>query len=288
MKMSDDGGSILFEPDGSGGWKEFQKIGHEDSLTTSPLGFDKTQPQQQLDASIRYWETNVSYAYPDGTPLPRTGPNADDFNQNLANLFYDPRPPVFVTNRQTGVADFRYYLDLNRNSRFDTNGFLPVISPLGGFYDTNGNYPPLRGVPIATNFFVGDPEWIGVLERPDQPHSSSNRFTARFAWIAIPAGKTLDLNSVHNQTKMLNPRFDGFLRNMGVAPFEMNLAGFLADLNTNLWNRGSGLGVRQAARLSADRIVGNGQHAELDLPRMLDEKRFEPLEIDVSLEGIFG
>jgi dipeptidyl aminopeptidase/acylaminoacyl peptidase len=41
-KMTPDGGSQLFQADGQGGWKEFQKIGMEDTLTTSPAGFDKT------------------------------------------------------------------------------------------------------------------------------------------------------------------------------------------------------------------------------------------------------
>jgi hypothetical protein len=41
-KMTPDGGSALFEPDGKGGWKQWQKIGMEDTLTTSPAGFDKS------------------------------------------------------------------------------------------------------------------------------------------------------------------------------------------------------------------------------------------------------
>jgi dipeptidyl aminopeptidase/acylaminoacyl peptidase len=42
MKMTPDGGSQLYQADGQGGWKEFQKIPFEDTLTTSPAGFDKT------------------------------------------------------------------------------------------------------------------------------------------------------------------------------------------------------------------------------------------------------
>ncbi len=41
-KMTADGGMQLYEADGQGGWKEYQKIGMEDTLTTSPAGFDKT------------------------------------------------------------------------------------------------------------------------------------------------------------------------------------------------------------------------------------------------------
>ncbi len=215
------------------------------------FGFDADQLSQmpggdggQLDPSRRSWQTNVSFTYPDGTPVV---PGSEDFVQVVANLFYNPRPPVVITNRaRANSGDFRFYLDLNRNGRYETNGFIPVVSPNGNFYSlADGREIPPRWQD-ATNAirqsFVGDPEWIGVLERPDQPHSSTNRFVSRYAWIALPASKTLDLNAVHNQTKMLNPQSDGFLRNMGVSSFELNLAGFLADLNTNLWNLGTKTG----------------------------------------------
>ncbi len=42
MKMTPDGGNELFVPDGSGGWKSFDKIPMEDMLTTAPITFDKT------------------------------------------------------------------------------------------------------------------------------------------------------------------------------------------------------------------------------------------------------
>src|ERR1035437_9285053 len=53
-------------------------------------------------------------------------------NQNIANLWFLPRAPVFITtNRVTGGADFRYYLDLNRNGRFETNYFGQDFDNLG-------------------------------------------------------------------------------------------------------------------------------------------------------------
>ena len=51
----------------------------------------------------------------------------------------------------------------------------------------------------VTTFQVGDPEWIGVLQRPDQPYGPNNPFVARYAFIAVPVGNTLDLNAIHNQ-----------------------------------------------------------------------------------------
>jgi hypothetical protein len=178
--------------------------------------------------------TNVNYFYPNGTPV--TG---NDFLQNLINLYYSPRAPVFIPTNSAGANDFRFYLDLNRNGRFDGNGLVPETNNL--------NLP--TGI---TNFMVGDPEWIGVLERPDAPYGPNNKFIARYAFIAVPVGNTLDLNAIHNQahvpprppTPLSNPQVnpssgvnDNFVRNEGVGSWEINLAAFLADLNTDEWGQ---------------------------------------------------
>ncbi len=167
--------------------------------------------------------TNVSYVYAgNGQPLNRDA----DIRQNQVNLFYDPRPPVFVvTNLTNGASEFRFYLDLNRNGRFDTNGPQFV-------FNTNG-------VRVGFTNLVGDPEWIGIPEHPDWPHSPSNRFIARTAFVVVPAGKTLDINYIHNNARNLIPGPTpqiGYVRNQGVGPWEINLAAFLRDLNTNVWN----------------------------------------------------
>jgi type II secretory pathway pseudopilin PulG len=169
--------------------------------------------------------TNVSYAYyPSGAPVT---PGTLDFAQLQTHLLYSPRPPVYVN------GDFRYYLDLNRNGRYDTNGLMTINGQLV--------VNPVTGQPVP---IVGDPEWIGILERPEYPHSGTNPFVARFAYIAIPASKTLDQNCIGNYAKanIQNGPFpltmaagDGFSRNQGVGPWEINPAAFLVDLNTNLW-----------------------------------------------------
>ena len=177
--------------------------------------------------------TNVNYDYlANGS----TNFTPDQRNQNIANLFYSPRPPVFVR-----PGDFRFYLDLNQSGRDEANGLLPEVAANGGFVttlDTNGNSV------IVTNFYVGDPEWIGVLERSDRSHSASNRFLIRYCYLVVPSGKTLDLNSIHNQSKQtvaaLSPLADGFSRNMGVGPWELNLAAFFVGLNTNVWEANVG------------------------------------------------
>jgi hypothetical protein len=175
--------------------------------------------------------TNVSYNYDIANG---GGPVAgNDALQNIANLLYSPRAPVFVPSPAGNYSsptnyDFRFYLDLNRNGRFETNYF-------GQDFDNNGNVIP--GNPYL---HVGDPEWIGVLDHPDQPHGPNNHFIARYAFVAVPIGNALDLNAIYNQaaSKDVNPGSggsDGFMRNQGVGSWEINLAAFLADLNTNEW-----------------------------------------------------
>ncbi|MFO1476929.1 MAG: pilus assembly PilX N-terminal domain-containing protein [Verrucomicrobiota bacterium] len=191
--------------------------------------------------------TNVNYEYLLSHSL--ISGLADPVNtrirlSNLTNLLYNPRPPVFVTNRLTGRLEFRYYLDLNRNGLYDTNGFLPVISPNAALPFINANNGNLMASPLAgvtlSNSFVGDPEWIGVLERSDHPHAPDNRFLARFAYVIVPVGKTLDVNYIHNQaqapTKLVMDNFgQEYFRNEGAGSWEINLAAFLYDLNTNYY-----------------------------------------------------
>ncbi len=196
----------------------------------NPLGFQGVLPSN----GNRY--TNVNY---DGAEVGKKNLRpltTVQMVQNIANLLYDPRPPVFIRTNgaKPGVTEFRYYLDLNRNGRFDPSGVLPVTNNLGQqVLDSKGN-------PI-TNFFIGDPEWVGVLERPEFPHSATNKFVARWAYIVLPAGAALDLNYIHNQTlalaKSKPPVADGFQRDQGFGSWEINLAAFLADLNTNQWNQ---------------------------------------------------
>ncbi len=198
--------------------------------------------------------TNYEYGYgfnrvggPNGSgPANPTNVNYDLYNtgvagplspvdqvQNIANLLYLPRAPVYIrTNNASGGYgyDFRYYLDLNRNGRFETNGWVVDLDNLGRpVVDAKNNY--------VYHFETGDPEWVGVLEHPDQPHGPNNPFIARYAFMAQPIGNSLDLNAIHNQVlnQTLSVR-DGYVRNQGVGTWELNLAAFLADLNTNEWD----------------------------------------------------
>ncbi len=130
---------------------------------------------------------NVNYTYGNGDPL-----DLPDFLQNLANLYYDPRPPVYIP--ENGTNDFRFYLDLNRNGQFDDTGFETN-------YDNFGNVMKNNFGNVITNFQVGDPQWVGLLEHPGQPYGPNNRFIVRYAFIAVPIGNALDLNAIHNQAE---------------------------------------------------------------------------------------
>jgi hypothetical protein len=146
----------------------------------------------------------------------------------ITNLWYLPRVPVFVPTNALGASDFRFYLDLNRNGSFEDSGMVTNVDNKGAGFGT-------------ANFQTGDPQWIGVLERPDAPHGPNNKFLARYAFIALPADGALDINAIHNEamTQTANPLAngqDGYFRNQGAGSWEINLAAFLTDLNPNVWD----------------------------------------------------
>jgi len=120
---------------------------------------------------------------------------------------YSLEIPV-VANR-TGSVDV--YLDLNRDRQFNHSGD-PLNAPLG------------------------DPIWVGVRDNPLSAGVAQNRFVQRFAYIVLPVGKQLDLNTIHNNASPNGPLQSGrFLRNQGFGPWEINLAAFLAELNPDVW-----------------------------------------------------
>ena len=200
----------------------------------------------------------------------------------MTNLFYDPRPPVYARPNDDPKTpwDFRFYLDLNRNARFETNGVLPEMSPRNFFYDANmQEVRQARGV--LSNSFVGDPEWIGVLQHPDMPHSSTNRFIGRYAFLVQPMGKSLDFNAIHNNARfqsVADTNRAGFYRNQGVGSWELNLAAFFRDLNTNIWFNYdyAGYGADQTSRPFVD---------ALSLLRYRYQNKYTTLS---SVEYLFG
>ena len=189
----------------------------------NPNGYDN------VTANFLASPNNVSYIYPNGNPV-----GGADFAQVVANLMFLPRAPVMVSpNEPAG----RFYLDLNRNGAFEDTGDGVANAVLtAGSYVTGSQ---VQGA-ITTNSTlteIGDPQWVGVLEKPGAPHAADNQFVSRYAFIALPVGESLDLNYLHNQAVnlSLNNAQDGFFRNQSIGSWEINLAAFFADLNTNQW-----------------------------------------------------
>ena len=222
--------------------------------------------------------TNVAYYRTNGTPYfdLSTAGGRQDYAGMLGNLYYDPRPPVFVqTNRNPARAlDFRYYLDLNRNGQFETNGVQWQRDRLGR---TNG---------LTMEWMWGDPEWIGLLQNPDVPHSGTNRFVGRFAYVVVPASRALDVNFFGNDAKRLHlgqalPPTNqsnvllesGYIRNQGVGAWEINPAGFLAELNTNIW-----LATANSYRFRTNMTQGSTGLAFSDAERLrrFRQENFQP------------
>jgi len=139
-----------------------------------------------------------------------------------------------VTNALTRSNEFRFYNDLNRNGRYETNGYQPVINSNGGFFTLTGVpttvYDPTN---ILMTTMVGDPSGSASSNAdvflPDllngfnptfrSSHSPSNHFTSRYSFLIVPTSSTLDINNIHNYAGQTSPTMignDRFLRNQGV------------------------------------------------------------------------
>jgi hypothetical protein len=106
---------------------------------------------------VRILTNATTYFRADGSPVfqPNSSADLQLYRASLMNLYFDPRVPVFAqVSRSPLVApEFRYYIDLNRNGVFDTNGVQLTFTQQGRLFGTNDQ--------------VGDPEWIGVREHSD-------------------------------------------------------------------------------------------------------------------------
>ncbi|MBI5388316.1 MAG: pilus assembly PilX N-terminal domain-containing protein [Verrucomicrobia bacterium] len=174
-----------------------QALNLTDARFAAEAGFERARAE--IVAQIRYLDTMMGY----DLTVSRSVSNKLDLLQ------MDPRVPVFPVGLLPDERlEGRFFLDLNRNSFFE---------------------------PTFTNGVVGDPQWIGLLNKPDQPHGPNNRFLGRMAFLVQPAGKTLDVNFIHNMTSAQTVQF-GYFRNEGFGFWELNLAAFLADLTPSVWS----------------------------------------------------
>ncbi|MGA2853570.1 MAG: hypothetical protein ABSE90_05520 [Verrucomicrobiota bacterium] len=213
--------------------RERGSVTTQTDTTTTRLAADAGLAAAEAQIAANILSTTNPYSF---GLLVSTNSDTNNTLAGLASLQYSPRAPVAIPNPTNPSAplDFRFYLDLNRNNTNDPNGWIADVDNTGVSLGT-------------TNFQVGDPEWIGVLERPDQPYGPNNPFIARYAFIALPAGNSLDLNAIHNQALSFNRTTkqsipippDSYFRNQGVGSWEINLAAFLTDLNANEWDPGT-------------------------------------------------
>ena len=51
---------------------------------------------------------------------------------------------------------------------------------------------------VVSNYFIGDPEWIGGLRYPEFAHAADNRFLYRYAYLAV-AGRPDARPELHPQ-----------------------------------------------------------------------------------------
>jgi len=203
------------------------------SAFTSPSNFNRGEG---------YDPNNVNYD--SFLTSPGTYSSAD-YAQLMANLWYDPRPPVFVVTNQAYPTNYdaRHYIDINRNGRFETNGYQL----------TNDNFGKSYAYGYA--FENGEPQWIGILRNPLYPHSSTNLFLSRYAYLVLPIGKELDFNYIHNylkatyanipgnldNTSVLGNENDAFARDQGIGSWELNLAGTLDAVSPWAYESSSGI-----------------------------------------------
>jgi hypothetical protein len=210
-----------------------QMLAHGDALYYDYMVSRAFINPNGFTASHTYDPNNVNY---DKFTTGNTNFSAAYWAQNIANLSCDPRPPVFVATNPNPAypLDFRFYVDINRNGRFETNGYQPTV----------GNNGLLTGTNAVLN---GEPEFIGVLRNPLYPHSATNPFVGRYAYLVLPIGKECDINYIGNDAKAnymntvsltnaSNPGHiygtaDGFARDQGVGSWELNLAGLLDALS---------------------------------------------------------
>ncbi len=202
-------------------------------------------PDMMVSICCQNYDTTVRKTI----PYDRLNPD-----QRITNR-YDAAPTVFVQTNVTVDAqhplDDRFFVDLNRNGIFEDSGYVPntINNPSGPgrfqFEVQAGN--------IVTNWRIGDPQWVGLLQNPRQAHGPNNRYIARYAYMVQPAGRSLDVNWIHNEGVPRVAGRPGFYREQGVGAWELNLAAFLADLNTKQW------GDLAAARYSyvSDPLPGN-------------------------------
>src|SRR5690242_13939241 len=189
-------------------------------ITVVVVVFLASARRNRLSTTLRQHQTDAEFAAESG--FQRAG------GEIMAAILRDTNLLAFdfLVSRGTGnvptvtnrAGSIDVYLDLDRD---------------GVFTD------PRR----LSNAPYGDPLWIGVLDKPWKAEGADNRYIARLDYSVVPAGKMLDLNTIHNAASPNNGY--QFLRNQGFGPWEINLAAFFAELNPDVWWQAPNTGQRE-------------------------------------------
>ena len=127
--------------------------------------------------------------------------------------------PVFLDGTGDGIQETEStYLNLNaeRNPQgMPGDPFLQQSDPANGL--------------------VGDPEWVGLLRNPLEPHGPDNRFIARTAFMTVPVSQGLNVRYHHNPQLLSQAHYLHF-RGQNTSPRHINLAAPLFHMDATLFS----------------------------------------------------
>lgn len=127
--------------------------------------------------------------------------------------------PVHLDGTGDGIQEIEStYLNLNA-------GLNPTI--MGGDL-LHQQHDPAQGL-------VGDPEWMGLLQNPSEPHGPKNRFIARTAFMTVPVSQSLNVRYHHNAALLSQTNFTHF-REQGSVPRNIDLAAPLFQMDSALFS----------------------------------------------------
>ena len=130
--------------------------------------------------------------------------------------------PVFLDGTGDGIQETEStYLNLNaeRNSQgVPGDPLLQQSNPASGL--------------------VGDPEWVGLLRNPLEPHGPNNRFIARTAFMTVPVSQGLNVRYHHNPHFLSQTNYMHF-REQNTSPRHIDLAAPLFHMDPGLFSNPS-------------------------------------------------
>ena len=142
-------------------------------LVVAFVGFARFE-RSSVSAALR--RTEVKYVTSDSLAMAQKQAVEGVVNQAFGGLKVSRRlggvgwAPVYIdTDGDINATQDYNSTYLNLNSEYN-----PAGQGGGLFQDSNGTG------------LLGDPQWIGILQKPDQPHGPKNRYIGRTAYMTVP------------------------------------------------------------------------------------------------------